>query len=113
MEKHPLFSARGIRARRNMPLGWFGATAPIPVGCYLVKDGETNEGRTIFRRMSMNDRIQIKPGDCAPAIPTVELGFDVINRVIQDTVEYTTVDQAPRLQGRFVTAILVPKKKKI
>lgn len=41
-----------------------------------------------------------------------ELGFEVINRVIQDTVEYTTVDQAPRLQGRFVTAILVPKKKK-
>ena len=41
-----------------------------------------------------------------------ELGFEVINRVIQDTVEYTTVDQAPRLQGRFITAILVPKKAK-
>jgi len=41
-----------------------------------------------------------------------ELGFEVINRVIQDTVEFTTVDQAPRLQGRFVTAILVPKKTK-
>jgi translation initiation factor IF-3 len=42
-----------------------------------------------------------------------ELGFKVINRVVQDTVEYTTVDQAPRIQGRFVSAILVPKKKKI
>ena len=42
-----------------------------------------------------------------------ELGFEVVNRVIQDTVEYTTVEQAPRLQGRFVTAILVPKKKKV
>jgi translation initiation factor IF-3 len=41
-----------------------------------------------------------------------ELGFEVIQRVIQDTAEYTTVDQAPRLQGRFVSAILVPKKKK-
>ncbi len=41
-----------------------------------------------------------------------ELGFEVIQRVIQDTVEITSVDQAPRLQGRFVTAILVPKKKK-
>lgn len=41
-----------------------------------------------------------------------ELGFEVINRVIQDTVEFTTVDQAPRLQGRNVSAILVPKKKK-
>ena len=41
-----------------------------------------------------------------------ELGFEVINRVIQDTVEFTTVDQTPRLQGRFVTAILVPKKTK-
>jgi translation initiation factor IF-3 len=42
-----------------------------------------------------------------------ELGFEVINRVIQDSVEYTSVDQAPRLQGRFVSAVLVPKKKKI
>jgi translation initiation factor IF-3 len=41
-----------------------------------------------------------------------ELGFEVINRVIQDTAEYTSVDQVPRLQGRFVTAILVPKKTK-
>ena len=39
-----------------------------------------------------------------------ELGFDVINRVIQETVEFTTVDQAPKHQGRFITAILVPKK---
>lgn len=39
-----------------------------------------------------------------------ELGLDVIKRVIQETVEITTVDQAPRHQGRFVTAILVPKK---
>jgi translation initiation factor IF-3 len=41
-----------------------------------------------------------------------ELGFEVMQRVIQDTVDITTVDQAPRLQGRFVTAILVPKKSK-
>jgi translation initiation factor IF-3 len=40
-----------------------------------------------------------------------ELGFEVIQRVIKDTVELTSVDQAPRLQGRFVSAILVPKKK--
>lgn len=39
-----------------------------------------------------------------------ELGFEVIQRVIKDTVDITTVDQAPRLQGRFVHAILVPKK---
>ena len=39
-----------------------------------------------------------------------ELGFDIIDRVIQDTVDITTVDQAPRHQGRFITAILVPKK---
>ncbi len=41
-----------------------------------------------------------------------ELGFEVLNRVIQDTVEFTTVEQAPRLQGRSLAAILVPKKKK-
>lgn len=41
-----------------------------------------------------------------------ELGFEVIQRVIKETAEFTSVDQVPRLQGRFVTAILVPKKKK-
>lgn len=41
-----------------------------------------------------------------------ELGFEVVQRVIKDTTEIATVDQAPRLQGRFVTAILVPKKAK-
>ena len=40
-----------------------------------------------------------------------ELGFEVIKRVIKDTEAYTTVDQQPRLQGRFVHAILVPIKK--
>ncbi|MDH3982127.1 MAG: translation initiation factor IF-3 [Kiritimatiellaceae bacterium] len=40
-----------------------------------------------------------------------ELGFEVIKRVIKDTEEITSVDQMPRLQGRFVSAILVPKKK--
>lgn len=39
-----------------------------------------------------------------------ELGFEVITRVIQDSVDYTTVDQAPRLQGRSIAAILIPKK---
>ncbi|MCF7863841.1 MAG: translation initiation factor IF-3 [Kiritimatiellales bacterium] len=39
-----------------------------------------------------------------------ELGFDVIKRVITDTAEYTSVDQEPRMQGRFIHAILVPKK---
>jgi translation initiation factor IF-3 len=41
-----------------------------------------------------------------------ELGLQVIQRVIQDTAEITSVDQVPRMQGRFVTAILVPKKTK-
>ncbi|MEN7973053.1 MAG: translation initiation factor IF-3 [Verrucomicrobiota bacterium] len=40
-----------------------------------------------------------------------ELGFEVMQRIIKDTVDITSVDQAPRLQGRFVSAILVPKKK--
>jgi translation initiation factor IF-3 len=41
-----------------------------------------------------------------------ELGFELIKRVIKDTAEFTSVDQAPRLQGRNVHAILVPKKSK-
>ena len=37
--------------------------------------------------------------------------LEVIQRIIKDTVDITTVDQAPKLQGRFVHAILVPIKK--
>ena len=39
-----------------------------------------------------------------------EIGFEVMQRVIKDTVDITTVDQSPRLNGRFINAILVPKK---
>lgn len=39
-----------------------------------------------------------------------ELGFEVIQRVITDSAAYTSVDQEPRMMGRFVSAILVPKK---
>jgi len=40
-----------------------------------------------------------------------EIGFEVMKRVIADTVDYVTVDQPPRMQGRFINAILVPLKK--
>ena len=40
-----------------------------------------------------------------------ELGLEVMKRVIKDTEDITTVDQMPRLQGRFINAVLVPKKK--
>jgi translation initiation factor IF-3 len=40
-----------------------------------------------------------------------ELGLEVMKRVIKDTEDITSVDQSPRLQGRFINAVLVPKKK--
>lgn len=40
-----------------------------------------------------------------------ELGLEVLKRVIKDTEDITSVDQSPRLQGRFINAVLVPKKK--
>jgi translation initiation factor IF-3 len=40
-----------------------------------------------------------------------ELGLEVMKRVIKDTDDITSVDQSPRLQGRFINAVLVPKKK--
>ncbi len=40
-----------------------------------------------------------------------ELGLEVMKRVIKDTEDITSVDQMPRLQGRFINAVLVPKKK--
>lgn len=40
-----------------------------------------------------------------------ELGFELMQRVIQDCAEQGTVEQAPRLMGRNINMMLVPKKK--
>lgn len=40
-----------------------------------------------------------------------ELGFELMQRVIQDCAEYGTVEQAPKLMGRNIAMLLVPKKK--
>lgn len=41
-----------------------------------------------------------------------ELGVEVVERVIKDVAEVSSVEQAPRLLGRQVTAILNPKVQK-
>jgi translation initiation factor IF-3 len=41
-----------------------------------------------------------------------ELGFEVINRVLVDCSAQANVEMAPRLMGRSVSAILVPKPAK-
>jgi len=40
-----------------------------------------------------------------------ELGFELMTRVIADCIEQGTVDQTPRLMGRNISMMLVPKKK--
>ncbi len=40
-----------------------------------------------------------------------ELGFELMQRVIQDCAEQGTVEQAPKLMGRNINMMLIPKKK--
>ncbi len=41
-----------------------------------------------------------------------ELGMQLMNRVIQDLEDYGVVEQAAKMEGRQLTMVLSPKKKK-
>jgi translation initiation factor IF-3 len=41
-----------------------------------------------------------------------ELGFELMKRIIADCAEIATVEQSPRLMGRNVFMMLIPKKTK-
>ena len=68
--------------------------------------------RNLRRFIGNGDRVKVSLMFRGRENAHTQLGFEVINRVIQETIDITTVDQAPRQQGRFVTAILVPKRAK-
>jgi translation initiation factor IF-3 len=41
-----------------------------------------------------------------------ELGFELMQRIVKDLAEISTVEQAPRLMGRNIFMMLIPPKKK-
>jgi translation initiation factor IF-3 len=41
-----------------------------------------------------------------------DLGFELMQRIIRDCAEFAAVEQAPRLMGRNVFMMLIPKKTK-
>ncbi len=66
--------------------------------------------RNLCRFIKHGDRVKVSLMFRGRENAHRELGFEVVRRVIRETEDITTVDQMPRLQGRFVTAILVPRK---
>lgn len=41
-----------------------------------------------------------------------ELGFELMKRIVADSVEYAAVEQTPRLMGRNMYMMIIPKKTK-
>jgi translation initiation factor IF-3 len=41
-----------------------------------------------------------------------ELGFELMKRIVADTAEYASVEQTPRLMGRNMYMMIIPKKTK-
>ena len=41
-----------------------------------------------------------------------ELGMELLKRVEQDLLEYGTVEQYPKMEGRQLMMVIAPKKKK-
>ena len=66
--------------------------------------------RSLLKFIEHGDRVKVSLMFRGRENAHRELGFDVIKRVIADSAEKTSVDQEPRMMGRFVSAILVPKK---
>ncbi len=41
-----------------------------------------------------------------------ELGFELMKRIVADSVEYASVEQSPKMMGRNIFMMLIPKKTK-
>ena len=61
----------------------------------FLRDGDKVKASLRFRGRQMAHR---------------ELGYSIVNRVIQDTAEFAVVEFMPRMEGTTLHAILAPKK---
>ena len=41
----------------------------------------------------------------------LDLGEDLVERLLRDLVDYIQVEQVPKLEGRQIIFVIVPKKK--
>ncbi|MFA5083179.1 MAG: translation initiation factor IF-3, partial [Hydrogenophilaceae bacterium] len=68
--------------------------------------------RNLIRFLNDGDKTKITLRFRGREMAHQEFGFDLLKRVEQDLLEYGTVEQFPKMEGRQMVMVLAPKKKK-
>lgn len=68
--------------------------------------------RNLIRFLSEGDKAKVTLRFRGREMAHQELGLEQLKRVEADLVEYATVEQFPKLEGRQMVMVLAPKKKK-
>lgn len=68
--------------------------------------------RNAIKYLQKGDRIKLTVRFKGRQMAHTDLGRDVIMRFIEKTSDYAVVDQQPKLDGKIMSCVLVPKKDK-
>lgn len=68
--------------------------------------------RNLVRFLSEGDKAKVSLRFRGREMAHQELGMELLKRVEADLVEYGTVEQYPKLEGRQLMMVIAPKKKK-
>jgi len=76
-----------------------------------VGDFETKL-RNVIKYLQKGDKIKLTIRFKGRQMAHTELGKEVLEKFANRTLDYATIDQHPKLDGRTMTMFLVPKKDK-
>ena len=68
--------------------------------------------RNLVRFLSDGDRAKVSLRFRGREMAHQELGMELLKRVEQDLLEYGSVEQHPKMEGRQLIMVIAPKKKK-
>ena len=68
--------------------------------------------RTLIRFLSDGDKAKVSLRFRGREMAHQELGMELLKRVEADLIEYGTVEQHPKMEGRQLMMVIAPKKKK-
>ena len=68
--------------------------------------------RNLIRFLSDGDKAKVSLRFRGREMAHQELGMDLLKRVEADLIEYGTVEQHPKMEGRQLMMVIAPKKKK-
>lgn len=68
--------------------------------------------RNLIRFLEHGDRAKVSLRFRGREMAHQEIGMGLMQRIREDLVEYGTVDQEPKMEGRQITMVLAPVKKK-